>query len=93
MKVLCFKFHKNRTINEEFFFLRGRGGGPLFINSYLISIIIGEHLKMLCLKFKQNFTINEEFDYFEGSAGRERPPGGKGAPIHKFLSQFLLVII
>ena len=46
---------------------------------------------MFCLKFKQNFTINEEFDYFEGRAGRERPPGGKGAPIHKFLSQLLLV--
>ena len=47
MKMLCFKFNQNRTINEEFDFFKkgkeeplgGRGGegppkgrGPLFIN-------------------------------------------------------------
>ena len=32
MKLLCFKFHQNRTINKEFYFLGGGGqnsfGGP-----------------------------------------------------------------
>ena len=41
MKMLCFKFHQNRPINEEFDFFEegGRGlrgvRGPLFINFYL----------------------------------------------------------
>ena len=46
---------------------------------------------MLSFKFHQNRTINEEFDYFDGE--REGPPGGKGASIHKFLSQLFLVYI
>ena len=28
MKMLCFKFHQNRPINEEFDFFEGGGGGP-----------------------------------------------------------------
>ena len=27
MKMLCFKFHQNRTINEEFDYFEGEGGG------------------------------------------------------------------
>ena len=27
MKMLGFKFEQNRTISEEFYFLRGEGGG------------------------------------------------------------------
>ena len=42
---------------------------------------------MLCFKFQQNRIINEEFNYFEEG------PAGKGAPIHNFLSQSLLVNI
>ena len=45
---------------------------------------------MLHFKFNQNRTINEEFDFLEGGGGAA---GGKGAPIHKFLSQLLLVNI
>ena len=47
---------------------------------------------MLHFKFNQNRTINEEFDFFEGG-GRGGAAGGQGAPIHKFLSQLLLVNI
>ena len=46
---------------------------------------------MSCFKFHQILTINEEFDLFEGEG--EGPPGSKGALIHKFLSQLLLVRI
>ena len=37
MKMFCFKFQQNRTINEELDFRRGEGKarGPLFINSKL----------------------------------------------------------
>ena len=41
MKMLYFKFHQNRPINEEFYFFEGGGEdprglrGPLFINFYL----------------------------------------------------------
>ena len=48
-------------------------------------------MKMSCFKFEQNHTINEEFDFFEGGRERERAPGSKGAPIHKTISQLLLV--
>ena len=48
-------------------------------------------MKMLCFKFHQNRPINEEFDFFD--EGAKRPPGGKGVPIHKFISQLLLVNI
>ena len=47
---------------------------------------------MLHFKFHQNRTINEEFDFFEGGGGGGAA-GGQGAPIHKFLSQLLLVNI
>ena len=48
-------------------------------------------MKMFRLKFQQNSTINEGFDYFFFGGGREKPPGVKRAPIHKFLSKLLLV--
>ena len=41
MKILCLKFHKNRTINEEFDFFEEEGEDPrgvrglLFIHLYL----------------------------------------------------------
>ena len=43
---------------------------------------------MLCFKFHQNRPINEEFKFIEVGGGA---PGEKRAPIHKFLSQLLLV--
>ena len=46
-------------------------------------------MKMICFKFDKNPIINEEFDFSE----EEGPPGGKGASIHKFLSQLFLVNI
>ena len=49
-------------------------------------------MKMWCFKFHQNRTINEEFYFFEGGGG-EGPQGSIEAPIHKFLSQLLLVNI
>ena len=48
-------------------------------------------MKMFCFGFQENSTINEELNYFEG--GGEGSPGGKEAPIHKFLSLLLLVNI
>ena len=40
-------------------------------------------------KFHQNRLVNEEFDFFrEGGL-----TGGNGAPIHKFISELLLVNI
>ena len=70
------------------------GGGEReergFQTKMLISIIIGKHMR--CFKFQQNRIINEEFHFFEGG-GEEGPPGGKGAPIHKFLTKLLLVSI
>ena len=32
MKMFCFKFQQNRTINKEFDFLRGNGGQNYTIN-------------------------------------------------------------
>ena len=79
MKVLCFKIHQNRPINEKYDFL---GGGrslqgvmrPLCINFYLN---IGKHMKMLRFKFHQNRTINEKFDFFE--EGGEEPREVEGS--------------
>ena len=57
MKILCFKFKQNYTINEEFDFfeevgdLRGDKGFPIQI--IVISIIIGKHIEMLCFKIAQ----------------------------------------
>ena len=45
------------------------------------------------IKFHKNHTINEEFDFFEVGGGAEVPPGSRGTPIPKFLSQLLLVNI
>ena len=86
--MLCFKFHKNRTINEEFDFFEGNGSphgvrGLPFINLYLNYFC--KYMKMLCFKFHKNRPINEEFDFFDG--GGEGSPGGEGAPINKYLSQ------
>ena len=51
-------------------------------------------MRMLCFKFNQNRPINEEFDFFEVGGREEKgPPAGEGAPIHKMLSQLLLVNI
>ena len=74
-----FKFQQNRTISEEFYFLRGKGGGEkghhLLI---LFSIIIGKHVKIFRFKFQQNRTINEEFNSFEGGRGRSGPRRVRG---------------
>ena len=52
-KMLCFKFHKNRTINEEFDIiggikLRAYAFNHLYI---LISINIDKHMQFLRFKF------------------------------------------
>ena len=48
-------------------------------------------MNILYFQFPQNRTITEEFDFFE--VGGEGPQGGRGAPIHKILSQLLMVNI
>ena len=69
MKILCLKFEQNRTLNEQFDFFEGKGGGGLNL------IFIGKHMKLLCFKFQQNHTISEDFDFFEGGeGGRGRGP-------------------
>ena len=50
-------------------------------------------IQMLCFQFHQNRTMKEEFDFFGEGGGGEGLPGGKGAPIHKFLFQLILVNI
>ena len=58
MKMLYIKFHQNRPINEEFYFLGGRGGGfHKFINFDLN--YDGKRMKMLYIKFHQNHKNNE----------------------------------
>ena len=47
-------------------------------------------MKMFCFKFHENQQVNEEFVFLIGGGG---VPGGNGAPIHKFVSQLLLVNI
>ena len=67
MQSFCFKFHQNRTINEEFDFLDGKGSQGVWGGSYswiLISIIIGKHTQLFCSKFHQNRTINVKFDFW-----------------------------
>ena len=60
MKMFCFKFQQNRTINEEFDIFEGEGQWDHHL-SILISNVIGRHMKMFCFKFQQNRTVNEEF--------------------------------
>ena len=74
MKMLRFKFHQNRTINEEFDFFEAGKGTHLQIS---ILINIGKHMEILHHKFQQNRTINEELDFYE--KGR-RMRGGEGDP-------------
>ena len=60
MKILCFKFQQNRTINKEFDFFEGGNmwqGDPNFL--IVISITTGKYMKMLCFKYQQNENINE----------------------------------
>ena len=76
VKMLCFKFNQNRTINENFTLTPFK---KLNLNYY------GKHMQVFCFKFQQNNTIKEEFDFFKGE-GEEGPPGGEGSPNHKFLS-------
>ena len=43
---------------------------------FLITFIIGKHMKMLCFKFQQNHTIYEELDFLRGGwrGGGAREP-------------------
>ena len=64
MKILCFKFNQNRTINTKFDFFEGERRGPwegkiASIHKFQYQL---KHMKIMCLKFNQNRTINEEFD-------------------------------
>ena len=74
--MLCFKFQQNRPINEEFYFLEGKGGetpegkGAL-IYIFFISFTIGKHMKILCFEFHRNPTINEELHFFEEGERRK----------------------
>ena len=71
--VKCFKFQQNCIINEEFNFFEEEGG-----ELFLISCILGKHMKTICFKFHQNHIKKEEFAFFK--------EGGKGkwTPIFKF---------
>ena len=58
MKMFCFKFQQNRTINREFDFLRG-GMDSLFINSNLDYYLqIYENVRF---HISAKSTINEEY--------------------------------
>ena len=69
MKILFFKFDKNRTINENFDVFEGGGGRGSWevrgISSISISINVGKYMNMLCSIFNQYRTMYEEFVFFE----------------------------
>ena len=79
MKILCFIFHQNRIINEEFdFFLGGEREGPpggkgASIHEFLSQLFL-VNMKISCLKFHTNRTMNEEFDFW----GVKTPPSPEG---------------
>ena len=50
MKVLCFKFHKNRTINEEIDLFEGEGEGPPGSKGALIHKFLSKFLLVIKLK-------------------------------------------
>ena len=73
MKILCFKFQHNSTINEKFDFFEGVGGQEDPIYKLLSLLLL--NMKILCFKFQQNHTINEDFDFWGA---------GEGGPNSKF---------
>ena len=88
MKILCFKFDKNRTINEEFDFFEGEGppgGKRASIHRFLsylflvnISICYVSNL-IKTAQFMKNFT------FLRGRGAREV----RGLPfIHFYLNYF-----
>ena len=81
MKLLCFKFHQNHTINEEFYFFEGRregfpGGMGAPINKFLSELLL--------LK-------NDEFEFLRGERGRggRGPCGVRGPPV---INLYLIII-
>ena len=57
MKMLCFRFHQNRPINEEFEFFEGRGRGRIFA---IRSSVPTEAIEVLKRKIiNQKVFINE----------------------------------
>ena len=94
-KMLCFKFQENRTINEEFDILRGEGGSGTKESPFIdfnFNCYWQTYEKVLFqISAKSYRKINEEFEFFEGEG--EGPLAVKGAPIHKFIYQILLVNI
>ena len=79
---MCFKFHQNRTIIDEFnFFEEGEGGGAMGKGTPIdkFQLLLVNLMKMLSLRFNLNRTINEEFDFWGVKALR----GRQGHPISK----------
>ena len=68
-----FKFQQNRTINEEFYFMKGGRGQRDPHLWILISIIFRKYMKMFCFKFQKNQTINEKFYFLKGGRGQGDP--------------------
>ena len=83
--MFCFKFHQNRTINEELDFFEGggapRGLGGLYIHKFISQLLL-VNIRKCCFKFHQNRTINKEF-YFWGAKFFRRAPRGQGARFQK----------
>ena len=57
MKMLCFKFEQNCTINEQFDFFEAKVGGGLNLNYHWYTHEIVDFQ----FKFQQNHTISEDF--------------------------------
>ena len=68
MQVFGFKFKQNRTISEEFDFLRGERGGIPILKFYS-QLLLG-NMKMFRFKFQQNRILNEKFDFWRGKGAR-----------------------
>ena len=76
MKMLCLKFHQYCTINEEFDFFEGQGGGEEEGDLHfkiLLSIINGKHMKMFLIKFNRNPTITRNY-FLKGVEWQEGDP-------------------
>ena len=68
LKMLCFKFQQNRTINEEFNFWGGRRGDPISkFQSQLV--LVSKHMK-IWFKNSAKSYYEWKFDFFEWGKGK-----------------------
>ena len=87
MKILCFKFNQNYTLNKEFYFLGIKGVGescPDFKNSKRASC------KTMVSTHTENFSIPAQLERVsksESFGGVLGPPRGGGGPYLNFLKK------